>query len=763
MPSKPSIWSRFSEVVKDSKDGFMEGWNSVESKAPESDDASREEKEKAQTEPVRPAMATVSSSSSSGFRQTMKDAYREEYKKSALKKMTPEEKARAAEHAEYSSYQTRLQEWLHPTDKEEQLENLTYEKMPPSPIHLIRIVHLLPGEGWDAIEVVIETTAIDSADYEALSYTWGDQADTYPIICNGRRLDVTRNLKLALRDLRRPDSPRLLWIDAICINQGDVDDRTQQVSRMRDVYSNAQQTISWLGQTFVGVDIAFALLQRLHDVHHEGVADGTFDFRALLYKDEKIPEESIGTGPSEAEVSALYKLLDRPYFRRCWIIQEIALGRKSILKCGDHELPWDVFHSGALLCFYLGWHGAESKTTLFNPVFKLDSARSSAVNGSDIYELELLELLRNFRTAAATDPRDKVFSLLGLTVTDLDELELTADYRLETEEVYMQVTKAIIAYCDTLDIFAVPRGNTALAAKLPSWVCDWSDTKEQLHSYFAREHSGNPDNPPTPFNASGFSTLPIPIFLPGNRLQLRGHRIDRIRSIAGALPDSNFEYSDYTAKVSVFEDPERGMRENLSAAGDMLGWSYRVLADVSLQTDMLVQWDDFVLGIDAVAANAMYGATGEPREVAYMKTLCGDFMAHGEEFALQSFRSWKEERWAPAMLRKAKLHKVPFLHQALGAASTMLPSKHPNRPFAGVIEESLRRCIAWSESGLLGMMAPGARQGDDIWLIQGCRLPLTLRQKPDSADYELVGDCYIHGVMYGERFRELACQTVVIA
>ena len=82
--------------------------------------------------------------------------------------------------------------------------------------------------------------------YEALSYVWGDGSEKTPIQINGSTLEVGTNLRLALFNLREPNKPRTLWIDAICINQDDISERNQQVTIMGDIYSRARRTVVWL-------------------------------------------------------------------------------------------------------------------------------------------------------------------------------------------------------------------------------------------------------------------------------------------------------------------------------------------------------------------------------------------------------------------------------------------------------------------------------------------------------------------------------------
>ncbi|KAL8645808.1 MAG: hypothetical protein Q9226_007132 [Calogaya cf. arnoldii] len=149
----------------------------------------------------------------------------------------------------------------------------------------IRLLTLLPGRYLDNVRVTLENVALDTTSppfYEALSYTWGSAQDTVPIciltetvvnkavhksprwfkkiLGSSARihrdnfhgvpfssLDVTRNLTVALQHLRYKKEPRILWVDAICINQQDAQERSAQVQRMGEIYQSAHQTTIWLG------------------------------------------------------------------------------------------------------------------------------------------------------------------------------------------------------------------------------------------------------------------------------------------------------------------------------------------------------------------------------------------------------------------------------------------------------------------------------------------------------------------------------------
>jgi Heterokaryon incompatibility protein (HET) len=134
-----------------------------------------------------------------------------------------------------------------------------------------RLLVLLPGLDDAEIQCEIQHASLDGPpQYEALSYTWGDPkgedslvpcrgdpSASYPIKVDEGYLRIGYNLECALKQLRHGTNPRTLWIDAICINQDDFEEKNQQVKAMARIYSNASRVLAWLGEHDGYTDLAF--------------------------------------------------------------------------------------------------------------------------------------------------------------------------------------------------------------------------------------------------------------------------------------------------------------------------------------------------------------------------------------------------------------------------------------------------------------------------------------------------------------------------
>jgi hypothetical protein len=135
----------------------------------------------------------------------------------------------------------------------------------------IRLLRLAPGLPADRICSSLETHLLPSIEFEfeALSYTWGSTENNAVIHLGNHLVPVTRNLFEALQALRFQDKPRVLWIDALCINQTDLEERANQVTIMRHIYHKAEKVIVWLGPAADNSHLAVDFLAKLSDIREQ--------------------------------------------------------------------------------------------------------------------------------------------------------------------------------------------------------------------------------------------------------------------------------------------------------------------------------------------------------------------------------------------------------------------------------------------------------------------------------------------------------------
>jgi Heterokaryon incompatibility protein (HET) len=262
-------------------------------------------------------------------------------------------------------------------------------------------------------------TFVDFAEaYEALSYTWGGTPDEAPFISiidgnHSWRIPITFNLESALRHLRYRSSSRLLWVDALCINQRDMIEKSSQIPKMFEIYNQAKSVCVWLG---VEEDNSGAAL--------------TFIKRILNFAEfDQLVRDSM----TSREWAAFLALMKRPWFSRRWVIQEISLARNATLFCGKDSVSWNQF-AGAVSLFTSKRHDVRklfqgSSAFHHDPDFLGEVEQSGAnrlvyassnvfrkTDDGEIMEhlLSLEALMSSLSAFSASDPRDTVYAIAQL-------------------------------------------------------------------------------------------------------------------------------------------------------------------------------------------------------------------------------------------------------------------------------------------------------------------------------------------------------------
>lgn len=375
----------------------------------------------------------------------------------------------------------------------------------------IRLLQIKPGHSLSTIEC--EFTYLDlqqDADYVALSYTWGSAIPSIPILVNGTATMVTENLYMALLHLRKGKVPRV-WVDALCINQINMNERSIQVSQMAEVYQGASKVFVWLGESNEMTRRAFEELYKM--TQHIGW-------------DNIIPAEYFDTDGVHPEWTAMCELLYRPWFRRVWIIQEILHARHALFVCGEDFLEADTFLTiinsmikAAELPKIMSFHARKlelangTKTTAIQQLKFMVQARNRFVGplASLDFRGNLLDYLSQTRWAEATNPRDKIYGILSLAkdASNLGWYEkkkrfgrarrhqidyqswvpFKVDYTVSPVQVFINVTRAIMCKTRSIEVLKFVENGTASSTKLPSWVPNWGDSSppRTCHIPFDRE------------------------------------------------------------------------------------------------------------------------------------------------------------------------------------------------------------------------------------------------------------------------------------
>jgi ankyrin repeat protein len=291
---------------------------------------------------------------------------------------------------------------------------------------VFRLLRLKKGTGMILEgELVQKILSPEDCRYEAVSYTWGGSDVVDDIYIDQRRLGITLNLSLILHDLRLADEDRVLWIDAICINQGDITERGHQVQQMRSIYSNAGRVLFCVSQPNEMTDVLMSSLTALQEEISR--VDATSVAKAWRTVQSKLGDDHFGL--EQRQRYGLEHVLTQPWFSRVWILQEVANARDAWVYCGKRHVPASVFAISPGLI------------TIRRPEDQRYKSVLSLMPGSLKEHIEahqnhdLFSLLRMFSSAQASEEYDKIYALLGMCTDTADSAIFEADYKKSVEEV----------------------------------------------------------------------------------------------------------------------------------------------------------------------------------------------------------------------------------------------------------------------------------------------------------------------------------------
>ncbi|KAI1421441.1 heterokaryon incompatibility protein-domain-containing protein [Xylaria sp. FL1777] len=331
--------------------------------------------------------------------------------------------------------------------------------------------------------------------YIALSYAWGSRKETHAIHIGDYELRIGQSLNSALRNLRRKDRPIRLWVDALCINQDDIIERNHQVQQMRSIYSSASETLIYLGDE-MGGNVEFSAWNFL-ERHAAWAMNENHD------ADLDLPAKREAMTSFRGELSDVeIDVLRRSWFKRLWVFQEVVVSKTLSIQCGGRRISWDDFcHILLLSTRYHDRYGfsiqllerIEVVRDMFQARCSYQELHGMArvlppwralVQTSKHNTLDILNLLQRARPLEASDPRDKIFGLLGVASgIDLDDQRFAIDYSEDCGSVYTRFARSIIDATRSYDILSHVGhgligdyghlGYDTHRNGLPSWVPDW--------------------------------------------------------------------------------------------------------------------------------------------------------------------------------------------------------------------------------------------------------------------------------------------------
>jgi hypothetical protein len=573
----------------------------------------------------------------------------------------------------------------------------------------IRLLTLEPGSGTDTIRCTLKHEFLDVTSpplYETISYFCGDPANRRAILLHGHGVLAMATSEAALRRMRLQDRPRTLWIDSICINQNDTNEKGHQVGMMCQIYAKTFGNLVWLGPCNLtiaeSINAMEAILQEIA-VETRDYAD----FKELLFDENHKLLYSKKPLSGNVDYLAFLRILDNPWFSRLWIVQEVSLAPTSMCHCGDFEVSFtNILRSAMWLNHKWSQMPKISTSTaehLSHAVSIIDAADKTYgrfhIRGLSSVMLNLLSKFGYMRTF---DRRDRVFAILGLwqtfTETTMLPSVLEPDYNLSVDEVFKIYIRYAIeesAGLYPLEWISEP-SREVRDASWPSWLPaidrDPFDLKNEpdgmLRSVFCVDNS-------EPMILKKESSRP-------NDLIVSGVLLDSITEVSATFTPSTTS----SEMLTLMADLECPCCES---------WAGTTVADLETQVSLV-----------------LLGGISRRARVSHQEALQG----------YQSFKAYLKEhgsfpgmRWVPSS----------------ASNEDKVASKHG----AGMANALTFRVAFHTTTGFIGIGPRCTEPGDVVAILYGSRLPIVLRPVPElsKGSYRLLGVSYVYGIMDGEAVR----------
>lgn len=338
----------------------------------------------------------------------------------------------------------------------------------------IRLLYLLPGREEDSIRCTTRVVSLDQhPDFETVSYVWGDRKEERDIEVSGKTIRITTNLYTGLLRLRYTKIERTLWIDQICINQWDLEEKAAQVAIMRDIYKQCTQCVTWMGE----------LTRDGHEVPVRD-AEAVFEFLRQVAAAKITPLSSLPILFEQSEEGSAarrafehFSMYGNPWWSRIWTVQEaiiptsgilvwgpLAISRKDVLAAARNlrDLP-NLPYLPEGFALYRHTY-TELLRRLLYPVHGFNHSKTD----------NALNLLMRWRHREFTDPRDKVYALLGMIKPDAIPNAQSCDYTIAVCRLFAQVTLDLIRHEGGLRPLLGACEMPQQSLDIPSWAIDFA-------------------------------------------------------------------------------------------------------------------------------------------------------------------------------------------------------------------------------------------------------------------------------------------------
>jgi hypothetical protein len=660
----------------------------------------------------------------------------------------------------------RLQEFLD-QKKSQSASRSTQQSSPPELYQKlgegeIRVLELHPGEHGAPLEGSIHVVSIDfkysqratrwettytrSTNhavslatgkplwYTALSYVWGIPIFDEAIRFADKSVTISSSLAAALYRLRSAKHSIFLWIDQVCINQLDIAEKEQQIPLMELIYTNATNTVIWLGdEDGQDPNLAFDTMEYVYArLQMSEVQITPDDFQRLDFPPTDHPSWR-----------AVRLLLQRPWLFRLWTVQEAVLSRNLYVKCGDAVASWDDIAAWCYVwqnCGLLRWLEtydlqdrslagvSDSKRRLPPGGAIINSLQADRLQNQMFQDKEyLLNSLVRTRYAQATNAKDKIYGVLGIAKSDIvpDYSPTRTAREVYHEACVSQIPELIYELLSCMD------HDTPLA---PSWVPDWStDRVTEALGYSTKAWTLYQTGCKVVAGSNVFTGRPSKVDLSEDkqRVTLSGILFDTVVTLGDVNEEATLDIDDPPAR-------NKGWASNLQLIKDAYDQEEYTASNISIYNAF---WHTLIAGRDGS------GTVAPSQE-------------HSDVFSLILDSTTGKMPSLPGQTYSARRQKGHF---TINSLRTRKPAKTLEDLRTAIRSALTMRRFAITQKGYFALVPRGTRKGDVVVVFEKACVPFVVRKSTSmqgsARGYELLGEAYVHGIMRGE-VMELAESTL---
>jgi Heterokaryon incompatibility protein (HET) len=553
-------------------------------------------------------------------------------------------------------------------------------------------------------------------EYYAISYAWGTEQRTTSVLCNLQTMTITPHVYEGLRCINSLYGSSIrIWIDSICINQDDNEEKAVQVKNMHEVYAGARAVLAWLGSSGNDSDLAMASIPAMYD----SLKDET---GPRCKFDEDLAR--LGLPPWKHPVwCALGRLAVRPWFERLWVVQEVALAQEVYLICGMNYTNFEPL-AGLLRAMRItgidGIFASRLDESEFQ-TFNLSHARVLGTMAKKDEDASFTGFLGNGRYRACGQPLDRVYGFLGL-LSGSYRAQFQVSYSSESREeywtAYLAAARWSLTHEPTLSILH-QKPCTRPLIELPSWCPNYNcepECRNSLESFRPYPLSGKKEDH-QPYRA-GFD----PKFTSRDN-----------------MPKYHFEVS-FDAR-NLYEARISGAQVDEIVSVVTVGkWEWPITAG-QLKIQSSLKAADWLSRCWDLASSTVKSEL--PTLKVFSDTLAGflqpshileDMCTSHYKHILNLLALTGEEEW------KLKIKALPK-----GSPETIWFIISMNNMWQN-------RVFFATRSGRIGAASRHVRCGDKVCVLFGGWAVYVLRKRPQGPNWQFLHPAYVHGLMSGEVF-----------